>query len=73
MQWSDKLNAGFSDNETGTWLDIAPDYDTVNVEVCIFQNAETRNYVLLCLFQNPLFISRLSKPIPIPSFLSIEP
>lgn len=33
MQWSDKLNAGFSDNENGTWLDIAPDYKTVNVEV----------------------------------------
>ncbi|XP_051506922.1 neutral and basic amino acid transport protein rBAT-like isoform X2 [Myxocyprinus asiaticus] len=33
MQWSDKLYAGFSDSETGTWLDIAPDYTTVNVEV----------------------------------------
>ncbi|XDV50151.1 hypothetical protein PO909_019255 [Leuciscus waleckii] len=33
MQWNDQLNAGFSDNETGTWLDIAPDYSTVNVEL----------------------------------------
>ncbi|XP_051945906.1 neutral and basic amino acid transport protein rBAT-like [Xyrauchen texanus] len=33
MQWSNKLYAGFSDSETGTWLDIAPDYTTVNVEV----------------------------------------
>uniref|UniRef100_A0A8C1VJ08 Amino acid transporter heavy chain SLC3A1 n=1 Tax=Cyprinus carpio TaxID=7962 RepID=A0A8C1VJ08_CYPCA len=33
MQWDDKLNAGFSDSENGTWLDIAPDYSTVNVEL----------------------------------------
>uniref|UniRef100_A0A8C1LDI1 Amino acid transporter heavy chain SLC3A1 n=1 Tax=Cyprinus carpio TaxID=7962 RepID=A0A8C1LDI1_CYPCA len=33
MQWDDKINAGFSDSENGTWLDIAPDYSTVNVEL----------------------------------------
>uniref|UniRef100_A0AAY4D2M0 Amino acid transporter heavy chain SLC3A1 n=1 Tax=Denticeps clupeoides TaxID=299321 RepID=A0AAY4D2M0_9TELE len=33
MQWSSGLNAGFSENQTGTWLPIHPDYLTVNVEV----------------------------------------
>ncbi|KAK2896612.1 hypothetical protein Q8A67_011100 [Cirrhinus molitorella] len=33
MQWNDQLNAGFSDSKNGTWLDIAPDYSTVNVEL----------------------------------------
>ncbi|KAI7805244.1 neutral and basic amino acid transport protein rBAT [Triplophysa rosa] len=42
MQWSDKINAGFSDNETGTWLDIAPDYDTVNVEA---QQADSNSII----------------------------
>ncbi len=37
MQWDDKFNAGFSDSENGTWLDIAPDYSTVNVEVRWFR------------------------------------
>ncbi|XP_016150483.1 neutral and basic amino acid transport protein rBAT [Sinocyclocheilus grahami] len=42
MQWDDKLNAGFSDSENGTWLDIAPDYSTVNVEL---QQADTHSTI----------------------------
>ncbi|XP_036429726.1 neutral and basic amino acid transport protein rBAT isoform X1 [Colossoma macropomum] len=33
MQWNGQLNAGFSDSQNGTWLDIGPNYQTVNVEV----------------------------------------
>uniref|UniRef100_A0A4W4EU64 Amino acid transporter heavy chain SLC3A1 n=1 Tax=Electrophorus electricus TaxID=8005 RepID=A0A4W4EU64_ELEEL len=33
MQWSSGLNAGFSDSKNGTWLDISPNFTTVNVEV----------------------------------------
>ncbi len=42
MQWDNKLNAGFSDSENGTWLDIAPDYSTVNVEVTLIQTADEK-------------------------------
>ncbi|KAI4888631.1 hypothetical protein NFI96_027062 [Prochilodus magdalenae] len=33
MQWNSDPNAGFSDSKNGTWLDIGPNYETVNVEV----------------------------------------
>uniref|UniRef100_A0A3B1KAR1 Amino acid transporter heavy chain SLC3A1 n=1 Tax=Astyanax mexicanus TaxID=7994 RepID=A0A3B1KAR1_ASTMX len=33
MQWSNSTNAGFSDSKNGTWLDIGPKYQTVNVEI----------------------------------------
>ncbi|XP_041921036.1 neutral and basic amino acid transport protein rBAT isoform X1 [Alosa sapidissima] len=32
MQWNSGLNAGFSGNETGTWLPLSPNYTTINVE-----------------------------------------
>lgn len=33
MQWSDDLNAGFSNTNASTWLPISPNYTTINVEV----------------------------------------
>ncbi|XP_076830310.1 amino acid transporter heavy chain SLC3A1 [Brachyhypopomus gauderio] len=33
MQWSSGLNAGFSESVNGTWLDISPNFTTVNVQV----------------------------------------
>lgn len=34
MQWSNGLNAGFSDSKNGTWLDVGPNFETINVKVC---------------------------------------
>lgn len=33
MQWNSNLNAGFSDGKNGTWLDVGPNFTTINVEV----------------------------------------
>ncbi|XP_046720973.1 neutral and basic amino acid transport protein rBAT [Silurus meridionalis] len=33
MQWNNGLNAGFSDSKNGTWLDMGPNFPTVNVEI----------------------------------------
>lgn len=48
MQWSNGLNAGFSESKNGTWLDIGPNFNTINVEVC-FANSHNNELVLAFL------------------------
>ncbi|XP_066535016.1 amino acid transporter heavy chain SLC3A1 [Hoplias malabaricus] len=32
MQWNSEPNAGFSESTNGTWLDVGPKYETINVK-----------------------------------------
>ncbi len=73
MQWDNKLNAGFSDSENGTWLDIAPDYSTVNVAVRWFRLLTRKRVLKTGKPSNPahIVLSRFSRLMHTPPCHSI--
>lgn len=59
MQWSSEQNAGFSSSKNGTWLPIAPDFQSVNVEVQMLHPWSHLNIFkkLMALRLQPTFIN----------------
>lgn len=67
MQWSPRVNAGFSPEGTVPWLPLAADYETVNVET---QAEDTRS--MLALHRRLLALRRTEPALAVGCYVPVQ-